>query len=376
MSKIDFDDGAADPTAEDLAFLECLVGRPGQPKRLGTSGGRRLKRGEYWIIQQPGDGKCLFHSLSEGECENVAQIKGSILDFILRNPDEEIDNTSIAEWIQIDTGENAAAYVDRMRGNSGDEWGGPLEIAVYARLKAQNVHVFRQLEGMELICTSQFDTPGAMSTKCVCYKNGNHYDFIKMRTLRMPGVGDDVSVEGRVGPGYVGAARESFTGTVVAVCSDGSYSIRNQLSRCVRQNIESSRVNYLANDDPRVVLLRQRNEALAAARQAKAEAQKAEAKRELEKRKAEKEMRRLQASEKKALASAKRAKESAHAQVEVVKAKANAEASVFIAGVEARTKELAEEIAAESVAGAKKLVMPFISTIYFSSGQLNFHCRN
>ena len=67
MSKIDFDDGAADPTAEDLAFLECLVGRPGQPKRLGTSGGRRLKRGEYWIIQQPGDGKCLFHSLSEGE---------------------------------------------------------------------------------------------------------------------------------------------------------------------------------------------------------------------------------------------------------------------------------------------------------------------
>ena len=150
------------------------------------------------IVRQPGDGSCLFHSLSFGarklgsskaDCASAASVREACAAFLERCPNAEIGGTPLREWIQWESGGDVKSYVRRMRGKG--EWGGAIEIAVVSRCFNVSVHVFEKAGGDTFKLISAFDAAeGSKSSSSsggkkepvvrVLYSGRCHYDALEV----------------------------------------------------------------------------------------------------------------------------------------------------------------------------------------------------
>eukprot|EP01062_Namystynia_karyoxenos_P010367 TRINITY_DN1367_c0_g2_i1.p1 TRINITY_DN1367_c0_g2~~TRINITY_DN1367_c0_g2_i1.p1 ORF type:complete len:369 (+),score=101.30 TRINITY_DN1367_c0_g2_i1:86-1108(+) len=131
------------------------------------------------VIRQPGDGNCLYHSLSYGlGGPGASALRRDLADWVRQHPNEEIAETPIKDWVLWDSRLSPDQYARRM-GISG--WGGGIELAACSRAKRVNVHVWendRLSRGYRRI--SCFDCPGGSArTINVIYQGGVHYDAIE-----------------------------------------------------------------------------------------------------------------------------------------------------------------------------------------------------
>ena len=112
----------------------------GQPETLSSKSVR--------VLPQPGDGSCLFHSLSHGlkgtkkGATCATALRAEIADYIAAHPQEEVSGNPISDWVLWDSGEDAQAYALSMR--EGSRWGGAMEIAVCAKLRSVRVDIFER----------------------------------------------------------------------------------------------------------------------------------------------------------------------------------------------------------------------------------------
>lgn len=132
------------------------------------------------IIPQPGDGSCLFHSLSYGlKSTNASKLRAEIADFIASNPDAQVSGNPIKDWVLWDTGMKVAAYASSMR--TGSRWGGAVELAVCAQLKQVGIHIFEKgQKGFKQI--SKFGDDGQTAGRIVRLHYGGrvHYDALEV----------------------------------------------------------------------------------------------------------------------------------------------------------------------------------------------------
>lgn len=149
--------------------------------KTGKAGGSEedvpvVKHGR--VVPQPGDGSCLFHSLSyglSGRSQGQA-LRREICNFIARNPDLEIGDNALKDWINYDTGGNVQSYARDMSGSS---WGGGIEMAAFSQMKGVNVHVYEKCSG-GFRRISAFESPGARKTVSVLYQGRAHYEALAL----------------------------------------------------------------------------------------------------------------------------------------------------------------------------------------------------
>ena len=141
--------------------------------------GATLRSG-YSIKRQPGDGSCLFHSMSYGLNDGTSgpSLRREICKYIESHPDEIIAGNPLKEWIKWDSNCDVRSYSRRM---SGGAWGGGIEMAIFTKIKNVNLHVYERnmISGLKRI--SAFDQPeGADRKKIVrvIYQGGVHYDAV------------------------------------------------------------------------------------------------------------------------------------------------------------------------------------------------------
>jgi hypothetical protein len=146
-------------------------------KKLGgtsTLPGAVIRNGR--VARQPGDGSCLFHSMSFGlrDGTSASSLRRDICSFLSKNPNLKIADTPLSDWIKWDSGGSVSSYTSRM---SGSAWGGGIEMAAVSMMKGVNVHVYeRSARGFTRI--SAFDYPDnaeGRKTIRVLYCGGVHY---------------------------------------------------------------------------------------------------------------------------------------------------------------------------------------------------------
>lgn len=144
------------------------------PLSMGKSGGKFvLSRAR--VVRQPGDGNCLFHSLSYQLGTDAYSLRQRICRFIADHGDLEIGGDPIRDWVEYDSGLSVRAYARRM--SRSGRWGGGIEIAACMHLNHTNVHVYeRSWRGYKRI--SCFEVDGANRTVHLLYGGRAHYDAL------------------------------------------------------------------------------------------------------------------------------------------------------------------------------------------------------
>lgn len=131
------------------------------------------------LIEQPVDGSCLFHSIAWGlkDATTGQALRRQMVDFIRENPSYKIADTTIREWVQLTTGKNVHQYTQRLSQSS--TWGGALELALAAKLKVVNIHVYKSCQG-GYRCIATFDMPQAVYVVNIVYSTDpcKHYDAL------------------------------------------------------------------------------------------------------------------------------------------------------------------------------------------------------
>ena len=132
------------------------------------------------LVRQPGDGSCLFHSMSYGLKDgiNASKLRSELCQFIANNPECKICDTPLSDWIKWDSSVSCSQYARKMSGNA--SWGGGIEMACTSLIKKCNVHVYeRNMFGYKRI--SAFDythEPEKRKTIRVVYQGSCHYDAL------------------------------------------------------------------------------------------------------------------------------------------------------------------------------------------------------
>lgn len=144
-------------------------------KDLGKGGKRVIVRSGR-VVRQPGDGSCLFHSMAYGlGGTSGRRLRSEICNYMRNHPNADIAGNPLKDWVKWDANQSVDRYARAM---SGSRWGGGIEMAVCAKMKGVNIHVYERRGwfsgGYERI--SCFETPGARRTISVLYCGGIHYD--------------------------------------------------------------------------------------------------------------------------------------------------------------------------------------------------------
>lgn len=180
---------------------------PGRPPPLREcTAPRRLQRSEARVVAMPGDGSCLFHSLSHGlravgYRESGHDVRLRIARFILDHGAQcEISGTPLSSWVEWESRSSVSDYVARLS-NEG-LWGGAIEMAAAAQIYSVDVAVYEEdrIAGA-LTRISDFlsrETPRA--AVFVLYTGRSHYDAV------------DVAVDVPVAPAAAPAVQESAYG--------------------------------------------------------------------------------------------------------------------------------------------------------------------
>jgi len=150
-----------------------------KPPEMGAPGGNFVLRSAR-VVRQPGDGSCLFHSMAYGMGggENARSLRREIAKWIDANPNLDIADTPVRDWVKWDSGRSVSQYA-RSIGVSG--WGGGIEMAACARLKSINIHVYEKRSSMKgggYQRISCFDVKSSRKTIHVLYQGGVHYDAL------------------------------------------------------------------------------------------------------------------------------------------------------------------------------------------------------
>ena len=152
-------------------------GGGGRHGMAGDGGGKIVRTGR--VVRQPGDGNCLFHSMSYGlrDGSTARSLRAEIMSFIRANPTLEISETPLRDWVKWDAGgASVSSYTAKMAAGG---WGGGIEMAAAARLKRVNVEVYECCTaGFRRI--SVFDAPAARGVVRVVYRGGVHYDALEL----------------------------------------------------------------------------------------------------------------------------------------------------------------------------------------------------
>mmetsp|Transcript_28748 Transcript_28748/g.27539 ORF Transcript_28748/g.27539 Transcript_28748/m.27539 type:complete len:368 (+) Transcript_28748:205-1308(+) len=132
------------------------------------------------IVPQPGDGSCLFHSMSYGirDKSSATSLRRDICSYIQQHPLTPICDTPLSDWVDWDSGTSCSDYARKM---SYGAWGGGIEMACMSRLKDCNVHVYESLRSGGFKRISAFDNPIDPQLKRnvrVLYRGGVHYDAL------------------------------------------------------------------------------------------------------------------------------------------------------------------------------------------------------
>ena len=131
------------------------------------------------VVRQPGDGSCLFHSLSYGLKDiNANTLRAEICNYIINNPNMLIADSPISDWVKWDSGSSVVDYGRKM---SRGAWGGGIEMAVVCKMKNVNVHVYEKQWDGSLKRISAFDTsvsPESRPIIRVLYCGGVHYGML------------------------------------------------------------------------------------------------------------------------------------------------------------------------------------------------------
>jgi hypothetical protein len=150
------------------------------PHKMGSAGGNFILRSAY-VVPQPGDGSCLFHSLCYGlsaksrVSSSAQQLRRDIAEFIAAHPQRKIAGDTIEEWVQWDQNTSAATYAKRMALSG---WGGGIEMACFSVMQGMNVHVYEATKDVQFKRISCFDVPHPRATIHVLYQGGVHYDAL------------------------------------------------------------------------------------------------------------------------------------------------------------------------------------------------------
>jgi len=163
----------------------------GKPRSIGADGKIVFLKSAK-VVTMPGDGSCLFHSLAHGlrSGQSARMLRKEIADFILRNPQLEIAETPLKDWIHWDSGRSVASYARQMAVRG---WGGGIECAACSRLCRVNVHIYEKVgkrrysqngNGVEYKRISCFNLPGpegkTAKTINVLYCGGVHYNALEI----------------------------------------------------------------------------------------------------------------------------------------------------------------------------------------------------
>eukprot|EP00747_Dinoflagellata_sp_TGD_P209456 gnl/TRDRNA2_/TRDRNA2_82853_c0_seq1.p1 gnl/TRDRNA2_/TRDRNA2_82853_c0~~gnl/TRDRNA2_/TRDRNA2_82853_c0_seq1.p1 ORF type:complete len:225 (+),score=33.68 gnl/TRDRNA2_/TRDRNA2_82853_c0_seq1:39-713(+) len=154
----------------------------GKPRMRGNSSDseRPVVVQSARVVKQPGDGSCLFHSLSHGlgATASASALRQEMCSYMKKNPDASIADTTLKDWVRYDSGgDGIDTYASKMK--SGGSWGGGIEMAVLTKMKNVNVHVYQKCSsGFKRI--SNFDAPQGKKTINVLYTGGNHYDALEL----------------------------------------------------------------------------------------------------------------------------------------------------------------------------------------------------
>ena len=145
-------------------------------KQLGGSGVVEILRSAR-VVRQPGDGSCLFHSLSYGLRDGSAAhaLRRQVASFIEANPELTISDSPLRDWVNWDSGQSVSSYCRRMA--QGGVWGGGIEMAAVSHLKRVNVFVYQSIGG-GFKRISSFEVPHATKVVRVLYGGGVHYDAL------------------------------------------------------------------------------------------------------------------------------------------------------------------------------------------------------
>ncbi|KAJ1452524.1 hypothetical protein M885DRAFT_526892 [Pelagophyceae sp. CCMP2097] len=140
----------------------------------------RIEKRHAKVVRQPGDGSCLYHSLTRGlGSGSAASLRSQLADYILQHRNLTIADTPISEWVLWESGLSVPAYAQRMR--SEGVWGGAIEMAVCANVRRVQVHVY-EVEGTAYTRISHFVPPNAEGAKVVnvLYGGRVHYDALDL----------------------------------------------------------------------------------------------------------------------------------------------------------------------------------------------------
>jgi len=172
-------------------------GSKGKFSPMGTKGVKFVLKGAR-LVRQPGDGSCLFHSLccglgsgkackaskaSSGSSPKVrkpsaAALRKEIAQFVSQHPQLKIAGDTLEDWVRWDARVSYKAYARRMAIGG---WGGGIEMAVCARLKQVNVHVYetqKQGQFQRISCFNFPKEPKKKRTIHVLYQGRMHYDAL------------------------------------------------------------------------------------------------------------------------------------------------------------------------------------------------------
>ena len=120
-----------------------------EKKMLGMQSGpvEVLRASAARVIRQPGDGSCLFHSLSHGlgDGSTASKLRREIAEFIAANPTLNISDSPLKDWVLWDSGSTVQQYCRKMA--TGSHWGGGIEMAAVSHLKHVNVFVYQSSGG-------------------------------------------------------------------------------------------------------------------------------------------------------------------------------------------------------------------------------------
>lgn len=133
-------------------------------------------------IPMPGDGNCMFHSISYGLNISHKVLREKIVNFILENPDFIINDTKLKDWIQWSENISYIKYAKNMAKNG--IWGGGIELSIIPYIYNISICVLQKgniKDKYKII--SKFLRPNSKKIIFILYVGNCHYNYLELKKI-------------------------------------------------------------------------------------------------------------------------------------------------------------------------------------------------